>query len=124
MSRMLNETINAFNQRRFEDAVDFAAEGLATARGRDEVFWMGLHEACEGYALLHRENMLQAERKLVSSMQKLRNFGFRHQNMEITGALAGIRLAVEEIRRVRQGTRRIFDVSLLPQFRMAAKADD
>jgi hypothetical protein len=124
MSRMLNDTIKAFNQRRFDDAVACAAEGLAFARGRDEVFWMGLQEACEGYAHLHNEDLLQAERKLISSMHKLRNFGFRHQNFEVTGALAGIRLAVEEIRRVREGTRRIFDVSLLPQFRLAAKADD
>ena len=124
MSRMLNDTVNAFNQRRFDDAAACAAEGLATARGRDEVFWMGLHEACEGYAHLHENDMLQAERKLIAGMQKLRNFGFRHQNFEVTAALAGIRLAVEEIRRVREGTRRIFDVSLLPQFRLAAKADD
>lgn len=120
----LHETIRHFNLRNYDKAVKYSAEGLATAQGRDEAFWMGLHEACEGYALLDDDDMAKAESKLVASMQKLRNFGFQYNNFEVTGALAGIRLAVEEIRAVRQRNKKVFDVSLLPQFRLAAKADD
>jgi hypothetical protein len=120
----LHQTVRYFNLRNYDAAVRCSAEGLATAQGRDEAFWMGLNEACEGYALLNLGQMAKAEAKLVASMQKLRNFGFQYNNFEVTGALAGIRLAVEEIRTVRQGHKKIFDVSLLPQLRLAAKADD
>lgn len=124
MSDVLNRTINAFNNRNFAQAGKLAADGLATAQGRDEVFWMGLLEACEGYDLLSRKQMLEAERKLIASMQKLRNFGFRYKNFEITVALAGIRASVERIRLVRDGKHKVFDVSLHPTLRLAAKADD
>ena len=120
----LEKTIKAFNTRMWGEAVQQADEGLAVAQGRDEVFWMGLLEACQGYALLDQGQMAQSERKLVASMEKLRNFGFRYYNFEVTAALAGIRLAVEEIRAVRSRNKKKFDVSLLPQFRLAAIADD
>lgn len=121
---MLQQTIKSFNLRRFNDAVRHSAEGLATAQGRDEAFWMGLNEACEGYADIMANQLDRAEPKLVGAMQKLRNFGFRYENFEVTVALAGVRLAVEEIRAVRTRRKRVFDVSLLPQLRLAAKADD
>lgn len=120
----LAETVKAFNMRLFDKAVASSAEGLAVAQGRDEVFWMGLNEACEGFALLDDQQWVAAERKLVASMQKLRNFGFRYNNFEVTVALAGIRLSVEEIKAVKQKNKRVFDVTLMPQFRLAAKADD
>ena len=116
--------ITAFNLRRFEAAAEASAEGLAMAQGRDEAFWMGLNEACEGFVLVDSNKWMLAERKLVASMQKLRNFGFRYNNFEVTAALAGIRLSVAEIKAVRQKEKRVFDVSLLPQLRMAARADD
>jgi hypothetical protein len=119
----VEKTIKAFNARLWGEAVQQSAEGLALAQGRDEVFWMGLHEACQGYALLSANDLAKAERKLTSSMEKLRNFGFRYNNFEVTAALAGIRLAVEEIRAVRNRNKKKFDVSLLPQFKLAAKAD-
>lgn len=121
---VLRDTVKQFNLRRYEQAARVSGEGLARARGRDEAFWMGLQEACEGYALLAAGQLPKAENKLVASMQKLRNFGFRHQGFEVTAALAGVRRSVEEIRFVRGGQKKIFDVSLLPQFRLAAKADD
>lgn len=121
---ILQQTVKAFNLRRFDLAARHTAEGLAGAQGRDEAFWMGLNEACEGYALIMRAELDQAEPKLVASMQKLRNFGFRYENFEVTATLAGVRLAVEEIRAVRSRRKRVFDVSLLPQMRLAAKADD
>ncbi len=124
MSDVLNRTVSAFNNRNFTLASKLAAEGLAGAQGRDEVFWMGLLEACEGYQLVSQKQMLEAERKLVASMQKLRNFGFRYKNFEITVALAGIRAGVERIRSVQNGKHRVFDVSLHPTLRLAAKADD
>ncbi len=120
----IENTIKAFNARLWGEAVQQSAEGLAESQGRDEAFWMGLHEACQGYALLDNKELAQAERKLVASMEKLRNFGFRYNNFEVTAALAGIRLAVEELRAVRSRNKKIFDVSLLPQFKMAARADD
>ncbi len=120
----IEKTIKAFNARLWGEAVQQSAEGLAAAQGRDEVFWMGLHEACQGYALLDGNQLAKAERKLVASMEKLRNFGFRYNNFEVSGALAGIRLAVEEIRAVRNRHKKIFDVSLLPQLKLAARADD
>ena len=120
----MEKTVKAFNARMWGEAVQESAEGLAMAQGRDEVFWMGMQEACQGYALVDKGQMAQAERKLVASMEKLRNFGFQYNNFEVTGALAGIRLAVEEIRAVRNKHKKIFDVSLLPQFRLAARADD
>ena len=123
MDTILYKTINAFNRRDYSEAVRQSTEGLALARGRDEAFWMGLVDACEGYEHLAGNRMLKAETKLVASMQKLRNFGFRHNDIEVTAALAGIRLAVEEIRAVKQENKKIFDVSLLPQLRLAARAD-
>ena len=124
MNDHLNNTVDAFNRRDFNEAVRQSAEGLAVARGRDEAFWMGLQDACEGYRLLAGKQLAQAEPRLVASMQKLRNFGFRYNNFEVTVALAGIRLALEEIRNVRGDAKRVFDVSLLPQLRLAARADD
>jgi len=123
MDIILHKTINAFNRRDFSEAVRQSTEGLAFAKGRDEAFWMGLLDACEGYEHLAASRMLKAETKLIASMQKLRNFGFRHNDFEVTAALAGIRMAVEEIRAVKQENKKIFDVSILPQLRFAAKAD-
>lgn len=120
----LQRTVSAFNIRRYEDAARQAAEGLAVAQGRDEAFWMGVLETCEGFALLRENQMLKAERKLIAAMEKLRNFGFRYNSFEVTAALAGTRRCVEEIRLTRQVKGKVFDVSLLPQLRLAAKADD
>lgn len=119
----LHSTIRAFNTRRYGKAAEHASDGLATAQGRDEAFWMGLVDACSGYADVADGRYDRAEILLTGSMQKLRNFGFRYENFEVTAALAGIRRAVEEIRAVK-GSKRVFDVSLLPQLRLAAKADD
>jgi hypothetical protein len=124
MDTNLHKTVNAFNRRDFSEAVRMSCEGLAMAQGRDEAFWMGLLDACEGYEHLVGKRLLKAEAKLIASMQKLRNFGFRHNDFEVTAALASIRQAVEEIRAVKQDNKKLFDVSLLPQLRLAAKADD
>ncbi len=120
----LNRTITAFNGRKFTDAAHQAAEGLAGASGSDEAFWMGLNEACEGFMYLSDQKYAHAEQKLVSAMRTLRNFGFRYGNFEVTSALAGIRRVIEEIRLVRTNKTKIFDLSLLPRMKMAAKADD
>lgn len=121
---ILNKTVSAFNHRRYAEAARQAAEGLACSQGQDEAFWMGLHEACEGFDLLARGQHTGAERKLVGSLRTMRNFGYRYENFEVTAALAGIRRCVEEIRTVRSRAGKVFDVSLLPQLRLAAKADD
>ncbi|PID79066.1 hypothetical protein CSB20_11920 [bacterium DOLZORAL124_64_63] len=114
----LAATVDAFNLRRYQEAVRHSAEGLAVAQGRDEAFWMGLNDACEGFALIEEQKWAPAEQKLVSAMQTLRNFGFRYNNFEITAALAGIRKAVEEIKFVCSQEKRVFDVTLLPHFRL------
>jgi len=119
----LNLTVTLFNQRNYSAAARQAAEGLAIARGRDEAFWMGVMETCEGFVCLQKNDMLQAERILVSAMQKLRNFGFRYNEFEVTACLAGTRRCVEEIRATRQHEHKMFDVSLLPQMRLASKAE-
>ena len=123
-SACLENTVKSFNLRQYKDAVKHSAEGLTFAAGKDEAFWMGLNEACEGYQLLADKQVSRAETKLVSAMEKLRNFGFRYNEFEVTVALAAIRRAVEEIRAVRTQNKKVFDVSIVPQFRMAAKADD
>jgi hypothetical protein len=120
----LESTVKSFNQRKYKEAVRHSAEGLNFSVGRDEAFWMGLHEACEGYALLADEEIVKAESKLVAGMEKLRTFGFRYNEFEVTVALAGIRLAIEEIRAVRSQRKKVFDVSIVPQFKLAARADD
>ena len=84
---------------------------------------MGVMETCEGFAFLQGDDMLQAERTLVAAMEKLRNFGFRYNEFEVTTCLAGTRRCVEEIRVTRQHEHKIFDVSLLPQMRLASKAE-
>jgi len=119
----LEKTVRAFNARLWGEAVQESAEGLALAQGRSEVFWMGLHETCQGYALLDVGQLSRAEQKMTGAMEKLRNFGFRYENFEVTVALAGLRLATEEIRAVRGRNKKVFDVSLLPQLKLAARAD-
>lgn len=119
----LEKTVKAFNARLWGEAVQESAEGLAMAQGRGEVFWMGLHEACQGYALLDVNQFAKAEHKMITAMEKLRNFGFRYENFEVAVALAGLRLATEEIRAVRNRNKKVFDVSLLPQLKLAARAD-
>ncbi|MFH1844637.1 MAG: hypothetical protein ABIF77_15660 [bacterium] len=122
--QILEQTIAAFNDRRYNDAANLAEKGCQDVQGRDEVFWFGLHEICLGYQLLSERQLARAETKLVAAMEKLRNFGFRYQNFEITAALAGVRLGVEEIRAVRERNKKAFDVTLLPTLKLMAKADD
>ncbi|MFO7654927.1 MAG: hypothetical protein R6X25_14085 [Candidatus Krumholzibacteriia bacterium] len=122
--QLLQRTVAEFNCRHYSAAGRAAAEALVLARGRDEAFWQGICETCDGYTDLVAGRHAQAEVKLVGAMQKLRNFGYRYRNLEVTGALAGIRAAVAELRAVRLQHKRVFDISLLPQLRLAAKADD
>jgi hypothetical protein len=123
-SQILEQTVEAFNKRRFAEAVMLAERGCQIAKGRDELFWFGLAEICQGYALLMASKLAPAESKLIAAMGKLRNFGYRHEDFEITSALAGIRQGVEEVRAVRQRRKKTFDLTLLPTLRMVAKADD
>jgi hypothetical protein len=121
--QLLAQTIAAFNDRQFVKAVQISTEGCELAEGRDRLFWLGLQETCIGFSQLMENELPQAESKLVAAMEKLRNFGFRYENFEITAALAGIRQGIEEIRSVRGKKKRAFDVTLLPTLKLAAKAD-
>ncbi len=121
---LLNDTVTAFNSRRYDEAVALTAVGLREAVGQEELFWMGLHETSQGFAHIADNKLPQAEEKFVSAMEKLRNFGYRHRNLEVTSVLAGLRRGLEEVREVRSGGRSMFDVTLLPQIKMAAKADN
>jgi len=124
MEHVLEKTVAAFNQRAYSMAAELAEEACQQAQGQDEAFWLGLNETCQGFALIMDNRLPQAEKKLVAAMEKLRHFGYRYNNFEVTSALAGVRKAVEEIHLVRERHKKTFDVTLLPQLRMAAKADD
>lgn len=120
--KILTELVSAFNRRDFIKAAAQANEGLLHAEGRDEVFWMGLGDACEGYAHLMNRRYDHAEQHFLAAMQNLRNFGFNYRGFEVTNLLAGLRRCAEEIRVVRSHGKRVYDVSLLPQLRLAEKA--
>jgi len=115
----LDALVSAFNRRDFATAAARAAEGLLHAEGRDEVFWLGLGEACEGYAHLMAAEPDAAEQRFVSAMHNLRNFGFAYRGFQVTVLLAGLRRCAEEIRLVRNQHKRRFDITLLPQLRLA-----
>ncbi len=120
---VLNQLVETFNGRRYDAAERIAATMLDTAVGKDELFWMGLRETCAGFSLIMDDEFKKADPLLVAAMEKLRNFGYRHQNLEVTSVLAGLRRGVEEIRMVQAGDKKMFDVSLLPKLKMSAKAD-
>lgn len=117
------ETVEAFNARRYDRAADLAAAMRARSVGRDEVFWLGFHETCRGFSLVMVGELHNAQPLLVAAMEKLRNFGFRHQELEVTSVLAGLRRGIEESRMVLDKEKRTFDLSLLPKLKMSARAD-
>lgn len=119
--QILADLVAAFNRRDFTQAGRLAAEGLVEAEGRDEIFWMGLADASEGFRCLLAGQPQVAERHLVTAMHNLRTFGFSHRDCSITVLLAGLRRCAEEIRLVRARQKRIFDITLLPQLRLAVK---
>jgi predicted metal-dependent hydrolase len=122
-SEVLARTVEAFNQRHYAAAVVAAGEGYAvTTPGRDQLFWAGLQETCVGFALLMDGKFGPAEAKMSAAIEKLRNFGYLYQDVEVTSVLAGLRQAVEEIRAVRDKRKAVFDVTLLPNIKLAAKA--
>ncbi len=123
-TELLHRTVETFNARRFDEAAALAADALAEATGRDELFWLGLRETCEGFAHVAAGRLSQAQPLMADAMVKLRNFGFRYHDVEVTSVLAGLRRAVEEIRTVGEGRRRAFDMSLLPRIRLSRKADE
>jgi hypothetical protein len=119
--RIMANLVSAFNRRDFAHAAGQAAEGLLHSKGRDEVFWLGLSEACEGFGALMDEQPQAAEQHLMAAMHSLRNFGYSYQGFQITVLLAGLRRCAEEIRLVRARQKRIFDITLLPQLKLAAR---
>jgi len=121
--RILAELVADFNRRDFARAASRAAEGLLRAEGRDELFWMGLGDACEGYRCLIAEDTERAERHMIAAMQNLRNFGYSHRGFQVTVLLAGLRRCTEEMRLVRGRRKRVFDITLLPQLRLAVKVE-
>jgi hypothetical protein len=119
--QILANLVAAFNRRDFRLACKQAAEGLLHAEGRDEVFWLGLVEASEGFGRLLAGQPQVAEQHLITAMHNLRNFGYSHRGFQITVLLAGLRRCTEEIRLVRAQHKRVFDITLLPQLRLAVK---
>jgi len=123
LPELLELAVNEFNTRRYVEAATAAREGsLLAPAGRDALFWSGLQEACVGFALLVEHKLGQAEVKMIAAIEKLRNFGYLYQDIEVTSVLAGLRLGVEEIRNVREKRKSQFDMSLLPSFRLVARA--
>lgn len=119
--RIMANLVDAFNRRDFATAAKLAAEGLLRAEGRDEVFWMGLSDASEGFSCLMDGKTRTAEQHMIAAMQSLRNFGYSHRGFQISVLLAGLLRCAEEIRLVRSRQKRIFDITLLPQLRLAAR---
>lgn len=125
LPELLAQTVAEFNSRRYVEAAAVAREGsLLAPAGRDALFWSGLQESCVGFALLMERKLGQAEVKMVSAIEKLRNFGYLYQDVEVTSVLAGLRLGVEEIRNVRAKRKSQFDMTLLPSFKMVARAKE
>jgi len=120
--RTLQDLVAAFNRRDFAAAAGHSAEGLLRAEGRSEAFWVGLNDTCEGYRLLRAGDLDRAEQRLVAAMQKLRTFGYTFENLEITRLLAGLRRSAEEIRAVRAQSKRVFDLTLVPQLTLSVQA--
>ncbi len=121
---ILGRMVEAFNQRHYAEAAAAASEGYELAGvGRDQLFWAGLLETCTGFALLMEKKPGLAEAKMAAAIEKLRNFGYLYQSLEVTSALAGLRQGVEEIRLVRAKRKATFDMTLLPNLKMAAKAE-
>ncbi len=60
----------------------------------------------------------------VKAMEKLRHFGYRYGNVEVTSVLAGLRRGIEEIRSVEAGQKKMFDTTLLPQIKLSGSADE
>ncbi len=121
--KILLQTVKAFNERRYDEASILAQKALDDAAGLDELFWLGMYETCLGFSLVMNNNLMDAEAKLVAAMEKLRNFGFRHDALEVTSVLAGIRRGIEEIHSVLGEHKRAFDVSLLPRMKLSAEAE-
>ncbi len=121
--RILADLVAAFNRRDFARAGKQAAEGLLRAEGRDEVFWLGLGDAAEAFRYLMAGQHQVAEKHMVAAMHSLRTFGYSYQGFQVTALLAGLRRCAEEIRLVRSRQKRVFDVTLLPQLRVALKAE-
>ena len=121
--QILAELVTHFNLREFAAAADRASEGLLRAEGRDEIFWMGLGDASEGFRCLMAEDSDRAEKHLIAAMHNLRNFGYSYEGFQVTVLLAGLRRCAEEIRIVRGQHKRIFDVSLLPLLQLAVQEE-
>lgn len=122
--RNLAILVTHFNRRDFTRAAAQASEGLLQAEGRDEVFWLGLGEACEGFRWLLAGDADRAEQHLIAGMHNLRNFGYAYGGFQITVLLAGLRRCAEEIRLVRQQHKRVFDITLLPQLKLAEQVEE
>ena len=120
----LARLVEAFNARRYDDAEAMAAAMLDEAVGREELLWMGLRETCTAFGLIADGQLKKVGPILVAAMEKLRNFGYRYETLEVTSVLAGLRLGAEESRAVLAGEKTMFDMSLLPKLKMSAKAED
>jgi len=121
--QILAELVTHFNLREFAAAAGRASEGLLRAEGRDEIFWMGLGDASEGFRCLMADDPDRAEQHLIAAMHNLRNFGYAYQGFQVTVMLAGLRRCAEEIRIVRGQHKRIFDVTLVPLLQLAVEEE-
>jgi hypothetical protein len=121
---VLARTIDSFNRREYDEAANLTNTMLQDVVGKDELFWLGMSEACRGFSLIMGGELRKSQPLMVAAMEKLRNFGYRHQNLEITSVLAGLRRGIEESTMVLNKDKRVFDLSLLPKLKMSARADN
>ncbi|MBT4291982.1 hypothetical protein HOD41_04770 [bacterium] len=120
MNNELTVFVTAFNNRNYETAHNLAVAQHEQSIDKESLFWDGICEMCCGYIAISKADLETAEPLLVSSMGKLRNFGFKYGDFEITSALAGMRRGYDELRRVAENKGTVFDVTMLPKLKLSS----
>lgn len=124
MNNALTAFVTAFNNRDYETAHNLAVAQHEQSVDKDSLFWDGICEMCSGFMAINKVDLETAEPLLVSSMGKLRNFGFKYGDFEITSALAGMRRGYDELRRVAENEGTVFDVTMLPKLKLSSSQAD
>jgi len=120
LNNELTYFVTVFNNREYETAHNLAAAQYQQSIEKDSLFWDGIREMCSGYIAINKGDLETAEPLLISAMGKLRNFGFKYGDFEITSALAGMRRGYDELRRVAENGGTVFDVTLLPKLKLSS----
>jgi hypothetical protein len=120
LNNPLADLVAVFNNREFETAYIIASSQCEVSVDKDSLFWNGIREMCQAFNTINKGNLDTAEPLLISSMEKLRNFGFRYGDFEVTSALAGMRRGYDEIRRVTEKDNGTFDITVFPKLKLSS----